>query len=99
MWLHNIRTNSSRGSRMTKLRFLLSIAATGALLVGVPAASYAALGERIVPGAPCETVGATGTKGGQTYRCIQKPGSDCPRWAWVYNADVPKSGRTSWSTG
>jgi hypothetical protein len=82
-----------------KTRFLLSVAATGALLVGVPAVSYAALGERVVPGAPCETVGATGVKNGQFYRCEQREGDDCARWRWQYDASVPKSGRASWSPG
>jgi hypothetical protein len=84
----------------TKTRFATAVAAlTFGLTVSGGVAYATSQGPRVVPGAPCETVGATGVKNGQFYRCEQRDGDPCPIWRWQYDASVPKSGRTSWSPG
>ncbi len=57
----------------------------GVLLLPVTAAA----GGRVVPGAECSVVGATGWHGDDQYRCVQKPGDDCPHWHWAYRKGTP----------
>ncbi len=57
----------------------------GVLLLPVTAAA----GGRVVPGAECSVVGATGWHGDDQYRCVRKPGDDCPHWHWAYRKGTP----------
>lgn len=52
--------------------------------------------QTVIPGSPCGHVGDRGTHGGERYECRLKYGQDCPRWAYVYDAHTPRSGKTAW---
>lgn len=48
-----------------------------------------------VPQGRCDKVGEQRpARNGETYRCEQRRGDDCPLWHWVYRPDKPQG---SWS--
>lgn len=71
---------------------LLSRPASATVGVGGPTGGQY-VGE-VVPGSACEHEGDRGTKNDKSYRCVQKPGEDCPHWHRVV---VPGEPVGSWS--
>lgn len=73
------------GSFETRRRRSRVLLATGATLIAVAAliavfagAAHATAAQ--TPGSPCTAAGATFTRHGHTYECVQKPWDDCLRW-------------------
>lgn len=70
-----------------------ALTAVGAMLWSPTAAEAGR--DYAVPQAPCDTVGAQRqARNGETYRCEQRRGDDCPVWHWVWRPDKPKGGWT-----
>lgn len=68
-----------------------ALTAVGAMLWSPTAAEAGR--DYAVPQAPCDTVGEQRqARNGETYRCEQRRGDDCPVWHWVWRPDKPKGG-------